>query len=217
MDLQNIIWTLTIDNNNRYFKKYLDLIEHTIKEDSKILDRRVKELKDVKPVFDEQTGWYDPGDELADMAYELEEMEQLMYRTFVIGAFIFMESQINNLCGQVKKLHNQKFSYKDLRGTGINRSINYLKKALEISFPTNDRTSREFELARIIRNALVHSEGEIDENNILMVNSYIEEFPNRLKWDHKRIVITHEYAISLIELNKKICLEVENHNKVKDF
>lgn len=214
-NFKHIIWTLMIDDRNRYFERYLYLIKNTVDEDEKTLSKKANELKDTESVFHEDYGRFDPKDELSDMAYEMSEMEQLMYRSFVVEVFIFMESQITYVCESVKKIQSQKFSYRDLNRSGVGRSIDYIEKVLDIKFPINDNTRQTFKTAWVIRNALVHREGEIKDEEIPIIKKYMAQNAESLKLDNKKIVITYNYAKSLIALNEKVCKELQEQNKVK--
>lgn len=205
------MWTIPIDDKNEYFEKYLHLIKNTLDKEWKDLEIKAKKYKNAKPIQTEY-GSYDPNDFFADMAYEIEEMEQLMYRSYIIGVFVFMESQISNLCELIGK--KETFSYKDLKGNGISRSIKYLEAVLKIKFPLEKDTRNEFEIARIIRNALVHREGEIEDIDKQKITKYITDNPKILFLKEKTLSVTYEYAKSLINLNENICKNVEDYNKM---
>jgi hypothetical protein len=211
------MWTIPIDDKNSYFRDYLSLIKSTLDKEEAILLKKDEAIKngETKPFTTDDGYYFDPSEELADMAYEIDEMGQLMYRTFVIGVFVFMESQINKTCEFVQSSKKQKFSYKELKGNGITRSTKYLKDVLEMEFPSLEARD-DLEVARIVRNALVHNDGEVDESGVNKVAAYIAKYPDRLALDNSIISIMHPYAESLISLNQAICREVEEFHTIEE-
>ena len=199
-----------------YFEDYLDLIKQTIEGDTKKLNEKNQELKDsgAKSFTYEDGQHCDPYDELADEAFRLSEMEQLMYRTYVIGVFIFIEDQINGVCSSIERADKLMFSYKDLKGSGVSRSIKYLETTTGKDFPAHKDTRENFDIAKIIRNSLVHQDGFIDDNNRTKVEEYITKYPKILSLTQLgKIEITYNYAMTLVNLSRKINLELEKYDK----
>lgn len=139
-----------------------------------------------------------------------------MYRSFVMSIFIFMESQISDLCNHVFKRTNQNFNYKDLSGTGVSRSVKYLDKALRIKFLSDINLEIEFNIARIIRNSIAHSQGLIlEKDQKTQIQLYIDKNSNMLSFDEGRVIIKYDYLKKLMALNEKICKEISNNWKQK--
>lgn len=208
-----MMWKLFSDMKNGYFEEYLELIKTTIENDRQKVNKRAEEIEKsgAKTIVTED-GVFEPYDEVTDAHWEIEEMEQLMYRTHIIGVFIFMEAQITSICETIYKKDNILFSYKDLNQTGVSRSIKYLKTVLKQDFPADISTREEFEIAKIVRNALVHTEGRIREENISKIENYISTHKDLISLKMKEVKVTYEYAKSIIELSKKICNELETHD-----
>ena len=203
-----------------YFEDYLDLIKKTIEDDSKKLEQKYQEIKEsgAKPFTNEDGQHWDPYDDVADEGFRLDEIAQLMYRTYVIGVFIFIEDQINNVCSSIERTDKLMFSYKDLKGSGVSRSIKYLETVTGKVFPAYTETKEHFEIARIIRNSLVHQDGQIDDRDELKIEAYIAKYPKILSLNQiRKISITHDYAKILVNLSRKINLELEKYVKAPSW
>lgn len=205
-------WTIPVDDKNTYFKKHLKLIKSTIDKERERADVEKKRIEQYIKKGGTYSGSEDPDDYLGNITWGINEMSQLMYRSFVIGVFVFMEFQITQLCEQIKITKKQIFSYNDLSGNGIGRSIKYIKDVLKIQFPTDETLREKFETARIIRNALVHKDGEIKPKEIQKIKKYIKDNPNNLSIDKNKIILNYKYAKSLIDINKRMCDEVTKYN-----
>lgn len=212
---KNFNWISIIDDKTRFFSGYLELIKKSIDEEEAKLEARDKEIKSgkVKPHRDEDGYEWDPGDDLADKAWEASEMEQLMYRSFVVSVFMFMESQIADVCDAIYKSREQKFSYKDLKGNGIERQISYLEKVLGATFLNDEDIKLKFKTAQIVRNALAHNDGKIHDDNVQRISEFIKKYPDSIELENNLLHFEHKYAESLIELNQQICSEIEKYNE----
>ncbi|MCX6753512.1 MAG: hypothetical protein NTV03_00410 [Candidatus Nomurabacteria bacterium] len=199
-----------------YFENYLNLIKTTIENDSKKIEERFQAIKDSgeEPFTTDEGYEYNPYGELEDEMFSLQGMEQLMYKTYLIGILVFIEDQINNVCTSIEREDKLIFSYKDLKGSGVSRSIKYLETVIRKDFLADLETRKHFEIAREIRNSLVHQDGRIDKDYIKKIEAYITEYPNMLSIEYTyKIQITYNYAKSLINLSKKINSELGIYDK----
>jgi len=97
---------------------------------------------------------------------------------------------------------------------GIGQAVKYLEKVLMLDkFPINNKLYDEFNIAHKIRNYLVHEEGKIKSEDTIKIKIN-KTHPNILHIDQSgEIIITFEYAKSLIALNKNICNEISQNLK----
>lgn len=209
-------WTIPVDDKSTYFKKHLKLIKSTIDKEWEWADSEKKRIEQYIKKGGTYSDLEDPADYLGNIAWEIDEMSQLMYRSFIIGIFVFMESQITQLCEQIKITEKQIFSYKDLSGNGIGRSIKYINTVLKIQFPTDEDLREKFETARIVRNALVHKDGELYQEDIPKIKKYMENNSDNLNIDKDKIILMYKYAESLIDINTRICDGVTKYNRIED-
>lgn len=208
-------WGIIIDNERSYFERYFELISSTIKVESEKLNTKAEEVGSM--VSKGEADGNDADDYLADLAYELSELDELMHRSFVLSVFVFMEDLITQLCKQIQKSANQTFSVKDLGGSGISRSLKYLEKVLGKQFPSDPDLYSRLEVAWKIRNALAHSGGIVEKGNRPVIEAFIAKNPGSLCMSQVgRIEISASYAKSMIELNAEICGEIQKHWREKD-
>ncbi len=212
-------WQLVIDDRNRYFEKYLDLILETAKIEEKKLEDIVKELRGKTA---EGTSRDEVEEHLSELAYEVGEMEELMYRSFVLSVFIFMEDTITRLCHHVQLESKQAFSVRDLSGSGISKSIRYLETILGKPFPQDPDLHSRFEVAWKVRNALAHADGDVEGGNKALIENFISKNPELLRINPRgtetgEIWVSAGYAKSMITLNKEICDEISKNWRTDRF
>jgi hypothetical protein len=124
-------------------------------EDRDLLDNEFKELK----------------------AEAADSYPQILRASLFGTAYGIFENFINTIC---KQLHSQGYVHglalKDLRGEGIHRGKLYLTKVAQITLP--DTTEwRDLNDYGLLRNALVHAQGDLAENDKL---ARIEQFQKRV-------------------------------------
>ena len=195
-----------------YFRDFLDLIQKTKKNNNESFKQREIEIKAANLpsiVEDNASDFYDPYDGLIDDAYRSSELEQLMLKTLIIGIFIFLEHSINFVCWKLEKEHKVLFSANDLKGNGITRSIKYINKVLDINFPIDEKIRKEFEIARIIRNSLVHTNAVVDKKDLSKIHTFISTNPDLIRISElRKITLTENYANCLIKLSSKFCRDL---------
>ncbi len=208
MKNEDFFWHLVIDSNDEYFEGYLNLIKRFSNSEQANLDLESKRWDDLiaKGADPEEAGH-----QLGDQAYRLEEMQQLMYSSFVVSLFIFMEARLVDLCNFIQKSNKQTFGVHDLSGMGVGRAIKYLEKVLSCSFPVDPKVRSDFNVAWKLRNALVHNEGIIHPDNQKIIQDFIKAKSKILSFDsHNKIMITLDYLDSLFVLNKSLCNEISD-------
>ena len=93
------LWYSIFDMESDYFDSYLELIKSTI--DLKItkLNKEYKAFEEsVKKGEIDQETLDRHGDWGADEVYEIDKLEELLYRSFVVSVFIFIERSLNDFC-----------------------------------------------------------------------------------------------------------------------
>lgn len=188
--------------NLEYLREYLNLIHSKEKEHGaefeKVQQGRFETYlaQGGDPEFYEDEG-------IEDLALEQFESRELMYRSFIVSAFMFMEQVTNDVCAALKTKTKQLFTYKDMSGNGIGRSINYLTKILG-EHPINDNDIREaFDIARLARNAIVHSNGQLTDDETARVEKLIKAKRTNLRIGWHDVDIRADYAESTLELARK--------------
>ena len=207
------MWNFFTQIKIEYFQDYLKMIRVSIKNDLQKLEEENQRLIDegAKQIENEY-GYFDPFEDLANQAYQIKELEQLMLSTFVIGVFIFLEDQFNTVCKLIERESKIHFSYKDLKGNGVSRSITYLEKVLDRKFPTDLGVKEDFRVAQIIRNSFVHNDALIEKNYRSQIIKYVDCHSNILSLNQvNKIEVTCEYGNFLIDLISKVSSELEMH------
>ncbi len=208
-------WSLIIDSNTQYFQDYLSLIEaFNESQHDELASEKERIEREITKGADPQEG----GEYLSDLAYQTEEMEQLIYSSFTVSIFIFMEARVIDLCSHIERTNNQVFSHKDLQGNGIGRAVKYLNKMLGADFPIDEQIRKKFNVVWKIRNALVHNEGVVQDNDRSMLDTFLTDNSGMYRFDgNNKVSLTFNYIASLLDLNKSLCSEISSNWKVKEI
>ena len=167
----------SIYNGIIYLEKSLRLIKISIAEKYSLDPDSERVLNAIAMATDE----YDESETLAE---ETSALEQLMYESFVVSVFIFIEAQVIELCTHVRKIKNETTDIKGHK-RGLKWFIADLKNH-SVDFPPK-KIHDDFYLALDRRNALVHNSGILNG---------------------KKVNISYEYAFSLIALSRSVCDDI---------
>ncbi|CAG9262101.1 hypothetical protein [Paraburkholderia caribensis] len=145
---------------------YIDGVESQIERG--IEDYRSKKQVEVCEPQDE----YDSGRiieyhmGLADATWDIREIFEeyfpnLQRRSGLITLFSFFEHELDKLCNQFRETEKYALSFKDLQGTGNERSMIYLEKIVQIDIRRNTPEWQEIKSIQSIRNLIVHADGRL--------------------------------------------------------
>ena len=152
---------------------------------------------------------------VVDAHEEINETEQLFYKSYTVSIFMFLERQFADLCSFIKENQNLIFGYKDLRGNGIQRYVNYIEKTLEQPFPNIKHLNNKFRIALIVRNTIVHTNGELDSSRDKEeIIKYVKKESKNLTINNKRLLIKQEYIENLTGTAQGICGEINQIRKL---
>lgn len=197
---------LIIDDKITYFNQYLALIKKTVAKQDKEYNEAVEQAKKFHE--DQIDDSYTIEDHLSDIAYEHYQLVEILYRSFIVSVFVFIENQTADLCDFLHGIQKEKFSYKDLKGMGITRCIEYIERVSGGNFSNDAVLSEDLNIARIVRNSITHNDGKVNDTEIKMVQKYIKRKPI-LKLDQdSTIQIDLSYCEELITINQKVISEI---------
>lgn len=215
-------WDFRLTFETPYFQKYIESIDSfNYSQELKLAGERIEEvIKEKGEILDEHREWL--MENYSNIAYEEHEIIQLLYRSFVVSAFIFIEQNLIDYCGHLKRGHHQTFTYLDMRGDGVGRPLRYIKTVLGIEFPKNKGTRDLLNAARAIRNIIVHNDARPTDDELKHIKRILHLHPALLAEDGRSLNINRNYAESLIKLNldltkelKSACVDLENRSKTE--
>lgn len=201
-------WDIGQQLQTPFFEKYLELVSSFNYSDELTTARkRVENMIGKGPSSDE---YYDYlMDQYSNLEYEEFESTQLFYRSFVVSAFIFIEQNLIDYSQHLRRGHQQSFTYLDIKGDGVGRPLLYIKRVLGVDFPKDKQTKDFLNAARAVRNVIVHNDARPTDNELKYIKRVIHLYPTLLNGTNSSILISHQYAKSLVELNHELTKELK--------
>lgn len=192
-----------------FFRTYLGEMEEALKGKEADLIQKWKDLEKEDDSFDYESY-------LIDCNYEIEQQFGFFYASFIMVIFSFLEDKLNEICITSSIRHGFKIKLKDIRDRGIRRAKLFLEKVCDFILP-DEKLWEELEGIRLIRNCLVHSGGETNDEQVI---SYvqktrgikIEENPNTKV---KAIRITKDYCSYATDTIENYLLTLTDTNQDK--
>jgi hypothetical protein len=160
--------------------------------------------------YKEQVDKLDPDEE--DIEYinefyseQLYTIEKIFVRTFrysvVVSLYSFLESALSSLCNKLRKTKEIDLEPEDLRGEGIHRACLYLQKVCKINFPEQTHEWQEIIKLAIVRNCIVHAQGNIRQvSSKSKIENIINNSNHLALAGDTYIEVSREYMESSIEL-----------------
>ena len=180
----------------RELKEYQKFMENSIElEKGRVEKGRVeKSFKDIEKEFkDKDSDYYDY---LIDSASENFQQFDTFFpnslrESMIVRSFSFLEFNMKRLCDKLYKERNLVFKMKDLKGNSdLECSQTYLKKTCNIVFGDFNPEWEFIDKVRVLRNFIVHSNGEFNLNNHKVAKFVTEN--NSLSVENKLYEFQHE-------------------------
>jgi hypothetical protein len=155
--LAHIISSLTRDRLEE-FRQYTQELETKFNIDKNKLsaahDERIKNLTEQEIM--------EAGEYFYEDFHIIDEIYIGMYRkATLVSLDSFLENSLNILCRNLCSINNYSIMLEDLKDKGIIRAKNYLKKIAKIDFSQLNGEWGNLQSLRILRNCIVHCEGNI--------------------------------------------------------
>ncbi len=192
-----------IDYEINSFRKFFNTIEKTVEKNSGNLKKEWDEA--IKEVSIEEEDVCN--DYYIDLAGELGDFQQLLYKSFAISFFSFTENYLSHLCDTIYRNKKTTFSHKDIKGSGVTRAITYVKKVLKIDFPTDSSIGKDLDIIREIRNGIVHNDGRISEDKKNKIDLFIKKNPGYLKIINSKVELDKNFIDFLFQINNSLIKE----------
>jgi hypothetical protein len=139
-----------------------DFVETAIQRHRADLDARAEESKQTMSPED----WEQYVEFLSDEAYQIREVfPQTLRRALLVTAMSMLEVELERFCNRHKAALKLAIGPEDIGGKGIFQSQRYLKKAIQIAFPDQTREWTEIGSLSRLRNAIVHRDGHVKDDN----------------------------------------------------
>jgi hypothetical protein len=146
-------------------QRLADLVEDSLVEHAAQLDARLSAEAERYPEPDRQEFFEFHAEDYYELA---DELPTLLRYAVLTGADTGFEVYLNDTCATYAEVHKATIGVTDLRGTGIERARDYLKKVAQIPFPDVNPEWTSVKRLHQLRNSIVHADGYIppDGNDI---------------------------------------------------
>ncbi len=158
---------LTRDFERKLIKlqRLADMVEDSLVSQAAELDARLSAEAEKFPEAERQKFF----EVYAEDYYELaDELPTLLRYSILTGADTGLEVFLTDTCATYAEVHDAILTLSDLRGAGIERARDYLKKVARIPFPDTSSEWTSVKRLHQLRNSIIHADGYVpsDRNDI---------------------------------------------------
>lgn len=181
-------------------KDYYELSAKTLnKELSELHDKFERQTKDLFTTDNEH--YHDLLDSFVTYTERITDSFTRNFNySFITLIYTFLESSLNDLCLILKEKNSIDLDLKDLKGDGIFRSKNYLKKVCKINFDEGSYDWNEIVKLNAIRNCIVHTNGIIKKtNDPTKLKNIISSLKTITIKDDEYLNISNKYIENIIQ------------------
>lgn len=151
-----------IDGKLEEIKEYYEELERKFERDKKrVSERYSKEVEDNKLTEEMEN---EIGEYFGEEHARIEDIfiKNLRY-SVIVTIYSFLETTLNDLCRYLHHSKNLSLTLDEVKGDGIERAKLYLQKVCLINFPEKSHEWQEIQKFNLIRNCIVHAEGNVEE------------------------------------------------------
>lgn len=150
----------------------------------------------------------------------LERAMPLSYYSLVLVMVSLLEEAFNTLCHSYYIINRFQIKQKDMTGKGLERSINYLEKVVNVRGIKADQNWEYVKTIIEARNMIVHNGGRVigKKDTYEKFGFYLYEEDGRLGFEYEDIIRMYEAILEFIERIFRIQPkpnEVEKNNVVR--
>ncbi|MFQ5962882.1 MAG: hypothetical protein ACE5KZ_01195 [Candidatus Scalinduaceae bacterium] len=127
-----------------------------------------------------------------------------------ITLYNFLEHHLNLLCSQIGDELKSNICIRDLKGSGIERALLFLKKIPEFKF---DRINKELSFIKNtnrLRNCVVHNGSVLPENESDKINKFVKAQESLSGNPGDIVIFRSEFISAYIEILQAFFKEIEN-------
>ena len=154
----------------------------------------------------------DPSEEdfFAEEYEKIKKFQRYFGYSVIILIFSILEHLLEEVCNIVKRFKNLSLNPGDLKGQGIERAKNYIKKVCKIPFPSDSPEWEFIQDLLEVRNCIVHANGKINEyKNPEKLKDIINRVSGLDSDEYGYVIIKEELPLKLLdnikELLGKVC------------
>src|SRR3989339_922156 len=191
-------------------KRVADFLIEESKKQDEVLKKKGKEWERMHDGGEEYQGYTKKewdGLQLGEETYEIECFQQILFRSFISTVFAFIEHDLKELCNQLQKMSEQKFSLRDMKGNGMYACLTYLDRILEHDFMLGDADIR---VCRHIRNALDHGDTKLSKERQSNLQKNLKGSNFKIDFHNDEIYFEKEHVYIFIQFADKVWKAISN-------
>ncbi|MDD1745748.1 MAG: hypothetical protein LUQ20_08085 [Candidatus Methanoperedens sp.] len=118
----------------------------------------------------------------------------ILRKSFIITCYSILERELVAVCKSQKKLKSFTEDINDFKGGVIDKAMKYLKRVVGIDLSTA-KSWQDIKNIQLIRNCIVHSDGNSTCKNFEKIRDYIEKRKQKdITIENDKIILTTEYC-----------------------
>ena len=198
---------LTRDLERKLIKlrRLADMVETSLVEQAAALDAQVSQ-KAERYSDEEKQDFFEYH---AEDFYELsDELPTILRYSVLTGADTALEVYLNSTCSTYAEVYDAAIRVSDLRGNGIVRARDYLKKVAKVPFPDSGPEWTRVKRLHQLRNAIVHADGHVAADGPTL-QRWAPNMPGLRITTWREISLAREFTDAALDAYRAFSLQVD--------
>ncbi len=144
------------------------------------------------------------------ISYFMFEFENTLLKSFIVTLVIFLESEIITYCNELKKQLDKTESINDLRGTIIERLIEYTTKKIGTKLTAPEELWKKIDYIIALRHCIISFSGKTENFSFVKKIENLAKMVNGLSIKDNSVVLSKEFCKECAEIIRKFLENLYN-------
>ena len=182
------------------FNTRLDLLNSFLEEIPDFIQKNTSELSEIDV---QKFGVYSQVGIAEAISKFMFEFENTLLKSFIVTLVIFLETEIGIYCDELKNQINVKETWENVRGTTIERLIEYTTKKLGMKLSVSEELWKKIDYIITLRSCIISFSGRIENFSSAKKIENLSKIVKGMSIKDTSVILSKEFCEECVEIVRK--------------
>ena len=182
------------------FNTRLDLLNSFLEEIPDFIQKKTSELSEIDV---QKFGIYSQVGRAEAISKFMFEFENTLLKSFIVTLVIFLETEIGIYCDELKNQLNTKETWNNLRGTTIERLVEYTTKKLGMKLSIPEELWKKIDYIITLRSCIISFSGRIENFSSAKKIENLSKIVKGMSIKDSSVILSKEFCEECVEIVRK--------------
>jgi len=182
------------------FNTRLDLLNSFLEEIPDFIQKKTSELSEIDV---QKFGIYSQVGRAEAISKFMFEFENTLLKSFIVTLVIFLETEIGIYCDELKNQLNTKEAWNNLRGTTIERLVEYTTKKLGMKLSIPEELWKKIDYIITLRSCIISFSGRIENFSSAKKIENLSKIVKGMSIKDSSVILSKEFCEECVEIVRK--------------